>query len=367
MRSKKNLETEGRRNSRTKATELHRTTWKILMVFKEKSVKICGNLWLNILVLSFFSGVFAKNEYFYRINQEWHSSEVFTYCVLPGQKVEIEIINLPSDKEMLKQMKDRRVAYHKENRATEEISFLPIEWTAPQEPGLYPLGALDFLPQNTNLTSRRLLNIIVMIPPEKVKNGRLNGFLIGHYPKNKMPLGFIEVTEENKDTYISEHFQLKDFLCPQNSGFPQYLVLDMKLVEKLEILIKKLNSEGYPCSKFAILSGYRTPYYNRSRPGRARESRHMYGEAADIFVDDLPKDGMMDDLNGDGQVNMKDAEIIAKATKELNDLGILPGGYAAYPATKQHGPFVQVDTRGYSVTWRTTRRKTYSHLKGKRK
>jgi hypothetical protein len=51
-----------------------------------------------------------------------------------------------------------------------------------------------------------------------------------------------------------------------------------------------------------VMSGFRTPRYNKSggnTGGRANLSRHMYGDASDIFVDN-DGNGTMDDLNRDG-------------------------------------------------------------------
>ena len=44
----------------------------------------------------------------------------------------------------------------------------------------------------------------------------------------------------------------------------------------------------------------------------ARASRHQFGDAADIIIDDN-KDGRMDDLNRDGRVDVADADVIQRA------------------------------------------------------
>ena len=173
----------------------------------------------------------------------------------------------------------------------------------------------------------------------------------------EVPRGFIPVTRENKDTYISEHFKLGDFLCKTTRSLPSFEALDMRLVQKLEILIQKLSSEGYPCTGLRILSGFRTPAYNRSR-NAARESQHMYGGASDIVVDENG-DGRMDDLDGDRKVTRKDADLLAKKALALNDVGIFVGGYASYSGRRLRGPFVHVDIRGQSVTWRGGGRRHY--------
>ena len=60
---------------------------------------------------------------------------------------------------------------------------------------------------------------------------------------------------------------------------------------------------GLPVTTFRIMSGYRTPYYNRSIGNETRYSRHLYGDAADIYVDE-DGDGVMDDLDGDGRADL---------------------------------------------------------------
>ena len=101
------------------------------------------------------------------------------------------------------------------------------------------------------------------------------------------------------------------------------------------------------------MSGYRTPYYN-GLIGNAAYSRHLYGEAADIFVDHQPKDGMMDDLNRDGKLDWKDAKVLCRIIEGLCDTKSYEpfiGGLGAYEKTPYHGPFIHVDVRGCKARW----------------
>jgi hypothetical protein len=84
----------------------------------------------------------------------------------------------------------------------------------------------------------------------------------------------------------------------------------------------------------------------------------MYGGASDIVVDE-DGDGRMDDLNRDGKVTNKDADLLAKEALALNDVGIFVGGYASYSGRRHRGPFVHVDIRGQSVTWKGGGRRHY--------
>src|SRR5262249_39539856 len=153
---------------------------------------------------------------------------------------------------------------------------------------------------------------IALRPFSDKQNGKMGDYRIGFWPNERgrytsdayeNPDGFIEVTPENQDTRISEHFRLRDFLThDQKDVWPKYLVLNEDLVDKLELVIAELERSGVPVKHLAVMSGFRTPWYNKNggeTGGRADLSRHMYGDAADVFVDNNG-DGRMDDLNHDG-------------------------------------------------------------------
>ena len=192
-------------------------------------------------------------------------------------------------------------------------------------------------------------------------NGRIGRYLIGSWPAEKRrvsaayqnPRGFIEVTPENQDTRISEHFRLRDFLTKGQVGiWPKYLVLRDELVDKLELVIQDLNSNGVTVRHLSVMSGFRTPAYNGpGGEGRSGVSRHMYGDAADVFVDN-DGDGRMDDLNRDGRVDHRDARVILDAVERVERRHpSLAGGVGVYKANSAHGPFAHVDVRGWRARW----------------
>lgn len=168
------------------------------------------------------------------------------------------------------------------------------------------------------------------------------------------PDGFIRVTPENAGTAVSKQFRLRDFLThDQQNVWPKVLVIRPKLLDKLELIGEALDAKGLP-SKLHVMSGFRTPQYNALgvRPGgRARNSRHMYGDASDVFVD-ADGDGRMDDLDHDGKITVKDARVLFAVAEGVEAAHPdLVGGLSAYPATSAHGPFVHVDTRGFKARW----------------
>ncbi len=205
---------------------------------------------------------------------------------------------------------------------------------------------------------------ISLIPFGSKAGGAVGDYRVGFWPSERRrtrseayenPEGFIEVTPENQDTYVSEHFRLRDFLThDQKEVWPKYLVLREALVDKLELVIDDLAAHGVRVEHMVVMSGFRTPQYNAQgvgRGGRARDSRHQFGDAADVFVDN-DGNGRMDDLNHDRRIDSRDARVILQAVERVERAHPeLVGGASVYRATKAHGPFAHVDTRGARARW----------------
>ena len=212
-------------------------------------------------------------------------------------------------------------------------------------------------------------NVIRMLPFTAKQGGKIGTYYVGNWPSERgaagpskapsgaygNPSGFIEVTRENKDTPVSEHFKLADFLThDQPNVWPKYLVLKPKLVDKLELVLADLQEHGIDPRGVRVMSGFRTPQYNvggGNTGGRASLSRHMYGDASDIYIDNNG-DGQMDDLNHDGKITIDDARVILAAVERVEAAHPeLIGGAGVYTAAAGHGPFIHIDTRGYRARW----------------
>lgn len=207
--------------------------------------------------------------------------------------------------------------------------------------------------------------VVVTLEPFAVQQRSLvNGYRVGQWPRNVIssgdarydrPAGYITVTPENESTAVSKRFRLRDFLThDQAAVWPKVLVLQTALLDKLELVGDQLHADGLP-SALHIMSGFRTPQYNArgvgAKGGRATQSRHMFGDAADVIVD-ANGDGRMDDLNGDGRITIRDARVLLAAAEGIERKHPeLVGGLSAYPATSAHGPFVHIDARGVRARW----------------
>ncbi len=229
------------------------------------------------------------------------------------------------------------------------------EWQAPLQTGYFPLMI-------TNRTTRETvqINAFVMVPMDRLRDQCINGYKIGSYPacppqKEDIypePRGFIEVNDTTKNVQVSPHFRLGQFICKQAGGDRKYLVLRERLPLKLEMVLEEANRRGYKAETFYVMSGYRTPSYNRAI-GNVAFSRHLWGDAADVFIDN-DRDGVMDDLNHDGKVNQMDAVVLYNIIEDLYGQAHYEpyiGGLGAYKSTRAHGPFVHMDTRGVKARW----------------
>lgn len=227
---------------------------------------------------------------------------------------------------------------------------------APDGPGVWRLdSAGSYVAADGSMT------LVTTVPFAEKRGEHLNGYHIGIYPTERSPRAdsyappreFIEVTAENQDLHVSQHLRLRQFLTKdQFDVWPKYLALNMRLVDKLELVLQELNLMGVRALELHVMSGFRTPQYNGpGGDGRATLSRHMYGDAADIWVDG-DRDGYIDDLNGDGRHDIRDAALLLRAVERVEQkYPELTGGAGLYESNDHHGPYVHVDVRGSRARW----------------
>lgn len=268
---------------------------------------------------------------------------IFSIFVMPGSRIDVGFVDATGGAEI--------------SLGGRPYEFGRGDLMASSEPGL---EVLELRNVESNEVAR--INVFTLTPASRVdRNGRLNGYRIDAYPDEPLqgraiylpPQGFVEVTNENLDTRLSPNFDLREFVSKQAGGYPKYLILRPELLLKLENILASLNRAGYPTGDFVIMSGYRTPFYNRAI-GNVPYSRHVFGGAADLYIDESPADGVMDDLNGDGRLDRGDARWLANFIDEMarrGDFGPRIGGLGVYGRTSAHGAFVHVDVRGTRARW----------------
>lgn len=276
---------------------------------------------------------------------EW-DTDIASAPVMPGQSLDIQVRDPAA----------RRWTLAAPSGLPRRQSATRWTWRAPQSPGLVEAH----LSAAGEDEAHAELKLLVMVPAEKLEGGRLNGYRIGAYPAKPLngnplylpPRGFVEVNDDNEDEKLSPNFRLAQFTSKQSTTYPKYVVIEPKLIVRLERLADRLESLDLP-SRLYVMSGYRTPFYNRAI-GNVRYSLHQWGVAADVFVDE-DKDGKMDDLNGDKRIDREDAATLLRIADALDrGPGVrtpFAGGLGLYGSTSAHGPFVHIDVRGRTARW----------------
>ena len=102
------------------------------------------------------------------------------------------------------------------------------------------------------------------------------------------------------------------------------MVLNEALIVKLEKVTRELKRLGLVKKKIDFLSAFRTPHYNK-KPGQAKMSRHQWGSALDLFVDEGGKEYWMDDLNRDGKLDYRDGILMYLVIDNMRLTGKLAG------------------------------------------
>jgi hypothetical protein len=202
------------------------------------------------------------------------------------------------------------------------------------------------------------LRVFSLVPATQLKEGKLGKYDIGPYaldnpnPVYAPPSGYIEVTPNLANVPLTPNIRLGQLTSKQTTTFPRYVVLNEKLLVKLEAVLMELRRHKVRVKAFKFVSGYRTPYYNSSIENVSL-SRHQYGDAADVFIDE-DADGYMDDLDHDGQVGLGDARILGGIVDSMDNskrYAHLSGGMGLYRPKGARTPFVHIDTRGKKARW----------------
>lgn len=226
---------------------------------------------------------------------------------------------------------------------------------APAMPGFYRLALL-------HEGERRLvdgLTVTVLVPFGEKKDGTLHGVRLGTWAGERrgaagreLPNGFFPVAEAALALPVSKHLRVRDLLTTPDTpreGFPGFATLDGRLIDKLELVMAELQAMlegegggGEAGPRILVNSGFRPPAYNRTVTGAASDSRHQYGDAADVRID----------LNGDGRFTLDEARKVARAVEAVErKYPELAGGLGLYTSRRYRSPYVHIDARGKRARW----------------
>ncbi len=227
-------------------------------------------------------------------------------------------------------------------------------FVTPSAPGFYPLAIVRG-------TDRQVITeptLAVMVPFGQKIGSTLNGYRIGTYIAERLaehdhPLGFLQVNRADVDRRVSTHLRLGDFLTrdQQEEVWPKYVALNPRLLDKLELVLARIGAQARFARAssdsrevaFDVHSGFRTPAHNRGVWRAARDSRHQYGDAADLAID----------ADGDGRITARDEALVVRAVDEVeSEHPDLVGGLGLYTSAAYNTPYVHIDARGSRSRWK---------------
>jgi hypothetical protein len=262
-----------------------------------------------------------------------------------------------------------------------------LEWVAPAIGGDYAIGcevsARGVVAHKTGansqesqsvkpLTAGVLFHFLVPYRLESATSAVIQGCPIGTYPdvtaKNvrasvaghreqyRPPEYFVPVTSATAKLRVSEHFRLGDFVTVAPTDSPAFFPFNPKLVAALEGVYSALEAAGFARARIRVLRAFISPHQAREFAKRGIKllpwNRYQYGDGVIIIVDN-DNDGKLDDLNGDGALDRRDALALARivaGVQKKRDLRGWVGLYTKDPgATLPDTPMVGFDVRGWQI------------------
>ena len=222
---------------------------------------------------------------------------------------------------------------------------------APRRPGFYRLA----IRRGREREVMAEPVVAVLMPFQRKVGGMLNGYRIGTYLAERLsgqdadrPEGFLEVGLDHVGLSVSTHLTVGDFIThdSQEGVWPKYVAINPRLLDKLELVIAEVQRRRGRVRvidlALGVHSGFRTPWHNSRVPRAAGDSRHQYGDAADVVMD----------ANGDGRITATDGMLVANAVERVEyQHPDLAGGLGLYTGRQFRTPYVHIDTRGTRARW----------------
>ena len=121
---------------------------------------------------------------------------------------------------------------------------------------------------------------------------------------------------------LTDNFSLREFRCRDGSDVPEeYMDHVQELAENLQVLREHIQRP------IIVISGYRSPTYNKKIKG-ARRSQHMLAKAADIIISGMTPE----------EVKSAIVELISEGKMKKGGIGL-------------YTTFTHYDVRGFNRRW----------------
>lgn len=228
--------------------------------------------------------------------------------------------------------------------------FLSLPGIALAMVWMSPYQVFDFLydlrHRNPPVTSKaevdRILSGFRRVRAEDLPTGYLRQSGMLAHPGYRPPVFYVVERKDLRRRIVGRN-RLRQLVCRDlryrsslfTPGRRLYLGIDPDILHKAIDLQHSLKAYGYDPYAFRINSGHRTPSHNRI-VGGARGSRHQRGDALDLSIGDVDRNGWSDRRDKAIVLRILDGRVIGSR-----------GGLGLYPGTQT----VHMDLRGYRARW----------------
>jgi len=226
---------------------------------------------------------------------------------------------------------------------TLSVPLLFLAWQAPDriQDALY-----DLRYRNPPVTTKAEVDVILSgfqrVRPENLPAGYLSQSGMQSHPSYR-PKSFYVVERKDLHRRIAGRNRLRQFVSRDmryhstvfHSGRKIYLGINPGILHRFIELQQALREKGYDPDAVRIKSGHRTPSHNLI-VGGAKGSRHQRGDALDLRIGDVDRNGWTDRRDKEIVLRILDGRIIGSR-----------GGLGLYPGTQT----VHMDLRGYRARW----------------
>ncbi len=163
------------------------------------------------------------------------------------------------------------------------------------------------------------------------------------YKKLLKDLDFRIINQKHFFKKIVGDFRIKDFVC-RDSIYKAclfdddrhfYWLIDKKLLYAVLEIQQSLTEKGYNKNAFWLRYGHRHPKVNEAAKA-ASLSRHIKGEAVDMVIQDINRDGYYSDDDKQIVLDIAEQEVIGNK-----------GGIGRYPDSRT----IHIDVRGRRARW----------------
>jgi uncharacterized protein YcbK (DUF882 family) len=202
---------------------------------------------------------------------------------------------------------------------------------------------------------------LAALPRIKVKDLPPEVYRRHGYERRYHHLTLRRVTPQQRSLALVGEIPVEHFLSPElrfpgswlytslnvPTGVDEYLLIDRRVLVKLLLILEQLQRGGFDPRAFTIISAHRTERVNQhlyryrmktfGATALARRSYHLRGQALDLIIGDLDRDG---------RVSYADHEVMICAIRAAERIKPrLRGGLGLYRGS------IHTDVRGHAAHW----------------